>query len=158
MRTMQDWLDSYSRDHQHPTNQLLHWICVPLIVWCVVALLWSVPVPVAFARPGAWAVLAMFLAFVWYWRHSHRLGLALLVAFVVLALLTAALFHALGAANLRWLALAVFVLAWIGQFVGHAIEGRRPSFLTDLSYLLIGPAWLMEKLLRRLGLGPESHA
>lgn len=156
MRTMQDWLDSYSRDHQHPTNQLLHWICVPLIVWCAVALLWSVPVPAAFARPGAWAVLAMFLAFVWYWRHSHRLGLALLVAFVVLALVTAGLFGLLGAARLRWLALAVFVLAWLGQFVGHAIEGRRPSFLTDLSYLLVGPAWLMEKLLRRFG--PGSHA
>jgi uncharacterized membrane protein YGL010W len=53
--------------------------------------------------------------------------------------------------NLRWLALAVFVVAWIGQFVGHMFEGRRPSFFTDLSYLLVGPAWLMEKLLRRLG-------
>ena len=95
----------------------------------------------------------MVAAFAWYWKRSHRLGIALLVAFALLAVFTGVLFDRLGAANLRWLAIAVFVLAWIGQFVGHLYEGRRPSFFTDLSYLLIGPAWLMEKLLRRLGIG-----
>lgn len=156
MRTMQSWLDSYSGDHQNPINQRLHWLCVPPIVWSVIALLWTVPVPEAYARPGSWAVLVMVLAFFWYWKHSRRLAVALLVAFVALALLSALLFEQLGAANLRWLALGVFVVAWIGQFVGHQFEGRRPSFLTDLSYLLIGPAWLMEKLLRRLGFGASA--
>ena len=151
MRTMQDWLDSYSADHQNPINQRLHWLCVPPIVWSVIALLWTIPVPARFLQPGAWAVLAMVLAFAWYWKRSHRLGGALLLAFAALALLTGILFNRLGAANLRWFALAVFVVAWIGQFVGHRFEGRRPSFLTDLSYLLVGPAWLMEKLMRRLG-------
>ena len=133
MRTMQDWLDSYSADHQNPINQRLHWLCVPPIVWSVIALLWTIPVPARFLQPGAWAVLAMFLAF------------------AALALLTGFLFNRLGGVDLRWLALAVFVVAWIGQFIGHRFEGRRPSFLTDLSYLLIGPAWLMAKLLRRMG-------
>ena len=151
MRTMQDWLDSYSADHRNPTNQRLHWVCVPPIVWSAIALLWTIPVPPRFLQPGAWAVLAMVAAFAWYWKHSHRLGIALLVAFILLALFTALLFNQLGPANLRWLALGVFVVAWIGQFIGHQFEGRRPSFLTDLSYLLVGPAWLMEKLLRRLG-------
>lgn len=132
MRTMQSWLDSYSGDHQNPINQRLHWLCVPPIVWSVIALLWTVPVPEAYARPGSWAVLVMVLAFFWYWKHSRRLAVALLVAFVALALLSALLFEQLGAANLRWLALGVFVVAWIGQFVGHQFEGRRPSFLTDL--------------------------
>lgn len=153
MRSMQDWLDSYSADHRNPINQRLHWLCVPPIVWSAIALLWTVPVPATYFKPGAWAVLAMFLAFAWYWKHSRRLGLALLLAFIVLALFTSLLFDRLGAAPLRWLALGVFVLAWIGQFIGHQFEGRKPSFFTDLSYLLIGPAWLMEKLLRRLGFG-----
>ncbi len=151
MRTMQNWLDSYSSDHQNPTNKRLHWICVPPIVWSVVALLWIIPVPTSFLRPGSWAVLALVAAFYWYWKRSHRLAAALLLAFVVLALITHALFVQLGAATLRLLAVAVFVLAWIGQFIGHKFEGRKPSFLTDLAYLLIGPAWLMSKLLRRLG-------
>jgi uncharacterized membrane protein YGL010W len=151
MRSMQSWLDGYSADHRNRVNQVIHWICVPPIVWTVVALLWTVPVPSAWLKPGAWAVFAMVLAFAWYWKHSHRLGGALLVAFVVLALITAWLFDLLGPVRLRWAAIAVFVLAWIGQFVGHKFEGHRPSFLTDLSYLLVGPAWLMEKFLRRLG-------
>jgi uncharacterized membrane protein YGL010W len=152
MRDIRSWLDDYSADHQNPRNQTLHWICVPLIVWCVIALLWTVPVPESLARPGSWAVLAIVLAFTWYWKHSRRLAAALLCAFVLLALLTAGLFYTLGGSQLRWLALGVFVMAWIGQFIGHKFEGRRPSFFTDLAYLLVGPAWLMEKFLRRVGI------
>lgn len=151
MRTMQSWLNSYSADHKNPTNQVIHWLCVPPIVWAVIALLWIIPVPESILRPGAWAVLVMVLAFTWYWKHSHRLAAALLVAFAILAVITYGLFNALGVAGLRNLAILVFVIAWIGQFIGHHYEGHRPSFFTDLSYLLIGPAWLMAKLLRKLG-------
>jgi uncharacterized membrane protein YGL010W len=151
MRTMQDWLDSYSQDHRNPTNQVFHWLCVPPIVWSVIALLWTIPVPASFARPGAWSVLVMVLAFYWYWKRSHRLALGLLLAFAVLGLFTNLLYYRFGATTLCYVAIAVFVVAWIGQFIGHQYEGRRPSFLTDLSYLLIGPAWLMAKLLRKLG-------
>ncbi|EIL89919.1 hypothetical protein UU9_08073 [Rhodanobacter fulvus Jip2] len=151
MRTMQDWLDSYSQDHRNPTNQVFHWFCVPPIVWSVIALLWTIPVPASFARPGAWSVLVMVLAFYWYWKRSHRLALGLLLAFALLGVFTNLLYYRLGAATLCYVAIAVFVVAWIGQFIGHQYEGRRPSFLTDLSYLLIGPAWLMAKLLRKLG-------
>lgn len=155
-RSMRDWLDSYSRDHRHPTNRLLHWICVPLIVWCVVAILWTVPVPSMLGRPGFWSVGVQVLAFAWYWKHSRRLAGALLIVFVLLDLLTELLYRQLGPMTLLWSALGAFAVAWVGQFVGHAIEGRRPSFLTDLAYLLIGPAWLMDKLLRRLGLGDAA--
>lgn len=151
MRSMQDWIDSYSADHRHPINQVLHWFCVPLIMWAVIALLWSFPVPLRFLRPGAWAVLAMVLAFYWYWPRSHRLAGGLLLVFALLALLTNVLFLQLGAVPLRYLAMGVFVVAWIGQFIGHQLEGCKPSFLTDLSCLLIGPAWLMVKLFRKLG-------
>lgn len=151
MRSVHDWFGDYSSDHQHPVNRAIHWICVPTILWCVIAALWLVPVPSALLRPGAWAVLAMFLVYLFYMRLSRRLGLAMAAMFIVLALITAGLYRWLGPAHLGWLAGALFVAAWIGQFIGHAIEGRRPSFLTDLAYLLIGPAWLMGKLMRRLG-------
>jgi len=49
------------------------------------------------------------------------------------------------------LALGVFVIAWILQFIGHAVEGKRPSFFTDVRFLLIGPAWLLAFLYRALG-------
>jgi uncharacterized membrane protein YGL010W len=75
----------------------------------------------------------------------------MLVVFVLMAWLTRWLHEALGTTQLLYLAIAVFVLAWIAQFVGHKLEGRKPSFLTDLTYLLIGPAWVLAKLYRRLG-------
>jgi uncharacterized membrane protein YGL010W len=49
-------------------------------------------------------------------------------------------------------AIAVFVLAWIGQFVGHRIEGKKPSFVEDLRFLLVGPAWLLADAYRRAGI------
>ncbi|HEX7113488.1 MAG TPA: Mpo1-like protein [Mizugakiibacter sp.] len=152
MRSVHDWFGSYSADHQHPTNRAIHWVCVPAILWCVIAALWTLPVIPTLMRPGFWAFVAMFGAFMFYFRLSRVLGLAMAAAFIVFGLLSEALYRALGPAHLLWLAGGVFVAAWIGQFVGHAIEGRRPSFFTDLAYLLIGPAWLMGKLLRRAGI------
>ena len=149
---MQGWLDSYSGDHQNPTNRLLHWICVPLILWCAIAMMWTIPVPPTIGRPGLWAVLALVLAFTWYWKKSRRIATALFVVLVLLCLLTEFAYRALGPHTLLLTGIGVFVVAWVGQFIGHAIEGRRPSFLTDLAYLLVGPAWLMDKLLRRVGI------
>ena len=151
-REVDRWLGNYAEDHRNATNVLIHWICVPLILWTGIALLWVVPVPEMLGRPGLWAGVAMFFALSFYLRLSRPLGFAMLAAFVLLGVITEILYRAMGPGALMWLAIAVFVLAWIAQFVGHQIEGKRPSFLTDLAYLLIGPAWLAAKILRRLGI------
>ncbi len=150
-RAIDRYFANYGDDHRHPLNVTIHWICVPLIVWAVVALLWTIPVPSTLLRPGAWAGLFMLAAVLWYYRHSRVLGLAMAAAFALVGLLTGWLFVQLGVRGLLYLAIGVFVVAWIGQFIGHAVEGRRPSFFTDIFYLLVGPAWLMGKALRRLG-------
>ena len=151
MRTVHDWFGSYSADHQNPTNRLIHWICVPAILWAVIAAVWVVPVPSSIGKPGLWCALVMVGVLSFYWRLSRPLGAAMIVLFIALALLTHVLYGALGPTGLLELAGAVFVLAWIGQFYGHRLEGRRPSFFTDLAYLLIGPAWLVGKVMRRFG-------
>jgi len=150
-RPIDRFLGNYAEDHRNPVNQVVHWICVPPIVWTVVAFLWLVPVPGTWFQPGAWAGFAMVAALAFYLRLSRPLALAMLLVFVALGALTWWLHGVLGSRGLLWTAVAVFVLAWIGQFLGHQVEGRRPSFLTDLVYLLIGPLWLMSKLFRRLG-------
>ncbi len=152
MRTANAWFTSYSGDHQNSTNRTIHWVCVPAILWAVIAALWTVPVPAELGAPWLWAGAAMALALVFYWRTSSRIGLAMLALFGLLSALTNALYSALGPPRLFGLAVAVFVVAWVGQFIGHKFEGKRPSFLTDLSYLLVGPAWLVSKLMRRAGL------
>jgi uncharacterized membrane protein YGL010W len=152
MRSVHDWFASYSADHQNPTNRLIHWICVPAILWSAIAALWVVPVPASIGQPGLWCALIMVGVLSFYWRLSRPLGAAMIALFIALAFLTNILYGTLGAGRLLWIAIAVFVIAWVGQFVGHMIEGRRPSFFTDLAYLLIGPAWLMGKLMRRAGI------
>ena len=151
-REVDRWLGNYSEDHRNPTNILIHWICVPLILWTVIALLWVVPVPASIGRPGLWAGVAMFAAMMFYLRLSRVLAFGMLAAFVLLGLITEGLYRTLGPLPLMWLAIGVFVLAWIAQFLGHKIEGKRPSFLTDMAYLLIGPAWIVAKLMRKLGI------
>lgn len=150
-RPIDRWFASYSGDHRNPTNQRIHVIAVPAILWSVIALLWCIPVPGTVFRPGAWAALAMFPALLFYYRASRRLGLGMLAMFAAMAALTWWLHAILGTRGLLVLAIAVFVIAWIAQFIGHKIEGRKPSFLTDLVYLLIGPAWVLTKLYRRFG-------
>ena len=150
-RPVDRWLFSYSGDHVNHTNQRIHLVCVPAIVWSVTAALWVVPVPTALVQPGFWMGLAMFLAMAWYLRLSRPLAAGIFVFFVAFGFANHALSLALGMTGLLWLAIGVFVVAWIGQFIGHKIEGRKPSFFTDLSYLLVGPLWTLSKLYRKLG-------
>lgn len=153
MRTLQQWVGEYSESHRNPRNKLIHWICVPLIVWTVTALLWVIPVPdwVPGAMRGSWALLAAALAILFYASLSLRLALVMVLVFAVNLALSAAIEQQFGSAVLLWSAVIVFVLAWIAQFVGHEIEGKKPSFLADLAFLLIGPAWIANYVCLKLG-------
>jgi uncharacterized membrane protein YGL010W len=151
-RPIDRWFTHYSDDHRNATNQRLHLVCVPLILWSVIAMLWTIPSPAELFNNGVFAGLAMLLSALFYYRHSRRLGLGMAIVFVLLGALTRVLYGVLGPQGLLALGAAVFVVAWIGQFVGHKLEGRKPSFLTDVTYLLIGPAWVLAKLFRRLGI------
>lgn len=153
-RPIDRWFASYSADHRNDANQWIHVFAVPTILWSVIGLLWCVPVPGTWFLPGFWAAVAMFVAWLFYWRASRALGFGMLLVFVALAWFTRWLHHQLGTQQLLWLSIAVFVVAWIAQFIGHSklFEGKRPSFFTDLRYLLIGPAWVLAKAYRRLGL------
>jgi uncharacterized membrane protein YGL010W len=153
MHSINDWFASYSADHQHRVNRAIHWVCVPTIMWAVIAALWTIP-PILpdWFKPGLWAVLAMLAAYAFYHRLSRNLGYAMALVFIVSGAIAWTLYGALGPRGLLILAAVLFVAACIGQFIGHAVEGRRPAFFTNLVQLLIGPAWLMGKLMRRLGI------
>lgn len=151
---MQQWLEEYGDSHRHPTNKAIHWICVPAILFSVLGLLWLVPVPQFAASLGPWinwATLLMALATAYYLLLSPVLALGMaLVAMVMFALIRSL---ELALTFPFWALLAgIFVAAWIGQFIGHIIEGRKPSFFKDLQFLLIGPAWLLSDLYRHVGI------
>lgn len=151
--SVQHWLDEYAQDHQNPTNQVIHKVCVPIIVISLIGLLWAIPVPLEFTAISPalnWGTTFLLTAMVYYLilSPSLALGMAPLVLMVVVIV------NALdGLAWPLWLSSGVlFVLAWLGQFYGHSLEGRRPAFFRDLQFLMIGPLWILADLYRRLGL------
>jgi uncharacterized membrane protein YGL010W len=151
MPSLSELFDEYSESHRHPQNKLIHWICVPLIVWSLLGMIWTVPVPVVFNDLNVWvnwATLSVAVAMVYYLLHSWSLAVGLLIILIFM-LLPLPWFEEEGISLLK-LSLCVFIVAWVGQFIGHIIEGKRPSFLKDLQFLLIGPLWLLAHLYRKL--------
>lgn len=148
MRNIENWLTEYGASHQHPLNERLHWVCVPLIMLSLLGLLWLVPFPAGLPPWMNWASVLVAGAMSYYLWLSPRLASGMLAV----SLLMLALLHwASTALPLFWLCLVVFVVAWIGQLYGHHVEGARPSFFKDVQFLLIGPLWLLAFVYRRLG-------
>lgn len=149
MKSADQWFQQYGQSHQHPMNKAIHWVCIPLIVISLLGLLIAIPV-----RLGpAWlspATLLLALALAWYALLSMRLAVGMLV--VGAAMLMAATALQVLPVPLWVSSLTVFVAAWIGQFIGHKIEGKKPSFFEDVQFLLIGPLWLLGFVYRRLGI------
>lgn len=146
-KTIDQWLHLYGESHQNKTNKLIHWICVPVITWTVVALLWQVSFfGVAWVNPGALFIVSALL---FYWTLSKPIAIGMAL-FALLCVSLIILHNALLPVALWQTAVTLFVVAWIGQFIGHKIEGKKPSFFQDLLFLFIGPAWLMSFICRRL--------
>ena len=128
----------YAESHRNPVNETIHCICVPAIVFSLLGLAWA-------AHPLA-ALALVVVSLIYYVTLSVPFAIGML-------LMSGAMLWALTILpqQLIWqISLAIFVLAWIGQFIGHKIEGRKPSFFDDLRFLLIGPLFVLGFLYRRL--------
>jgi uncharacterized membrane protein YGL010W len=139
MRKIDELFARYAESHQNPTNKAIHWVCVPLITWSVVAMLW------AWTPAAAYLFIAFALAV--YIRLSPVIAIGMLGVMAALVYPMTLL-----GPYLLTTAIVVFVLAWIGQFIGHMVEGRKPSFFEDLGFLLVGPAWLLSFVYQRAGI------
>ena len=149
MRQLETWLDDYAASHQNPVNKAFHWLCVPPIVFSIWCALKAIPVGNAVFNPAT-AVIAFMVLY--YLRLSWRLAVGMAIASVPAYLGVLALERVSpGTGVFLGIAATIFVVAWIGQFIGHHVEGARPSFFKDLQFLMIGPLWLLAHLYRRLG-------
>lgn len=146
-------LTEYGASHQNKTNKAIHWICIPLIFFSIFGLIRNIPTPEAFAQIPYlnWASIILAIALVYYLMLSFPLFLGFIVWSAIVIVGNEYLYNQ-GATFLLIFSIVVFVLAWVGQFIGHDIEGKKPSFLKDLQFLLIGPAWLMHFILKKMGL------
>ena len=146
-------LAEYGESHRNPTNKRIHWIAVPVIAWSVIAILWALPTPGFFRETPYlnWATIACALAVIYYLTLSIPLAIGMAV-FSLISIAIIRLLEDTISIKLEWIAGALFIFAWVFQFAGHEVEGKKPSFFKDLQFLLIGPAWLMHFLFRRLGI------
>jgi uncharacterized membrane protein YGL010W len=157
MRKIDQLFEEYAENHQDSTNKVIHWICVPSIFFSVVGLVASIPSQAVQSILGDgnpyanWAAVGLILVLIYYVSLSIPLsvGMMLFAAFCLFAIN----FIARTINMPLWgISLIIFFIAWVGQFYGHKIEGKKPSFLKDIQFLLIGPAWLMHFIYKRLGI------
>ena len=149
MRSVENLLTEYNESHTHHINKLLHWICVPLIVMSLLGMLWLIKIPLP-AVPMNGAVALITLAMVYYLLISPMLAMGMLL---VTALMLGLLYLIDQSTVSLWMvSIGVFIVAWVGQFIGHHVEGKRPSFFKDIQFLLIGPLWLLSFVYRKLGI------
>ncbi|PFH08435.1 putative membrane protein YGL010W [Collimonas sp. PA-H2] len=137
-RAIDNLLAKYSESHLNPVNEVIHFICVPVIVFTLLGLLWAI---------HPWVALAGALAAMLYY---FSLSVPFAVGMLLMSAAMLALLYLLPPQWVLPLSITVFVLAWIGQFIGHKIEGKKPSFFDDLRFLLIGPLFVLGFLYRRL--------
>ena len=138
-RRVDQLLAHYGESHRNPRNERIHFVAIPLIMLSLVGLIYA-------AHPMA-AILFMAASMVYY----LRLSLVFLAAMAVISVAMLAIVYAMGELRVGICA-GIFVGAWIAQFIGHKIEGRKPSFFEDIQYLWVGPLFVLSKLFERLGI------
>jgi len=155
MRKIDLLFAEYSESHRNSTNKLIHWICVPLIFWTILGFISLIPSKsICFIYIGCISYVslaAMALVTIFYIRLSVLISIVMLIIMVIMESFAYGI-------NIRfkensWIIyLSVFIVTWILQFVGHKIEGKKPSFLKDLQFLLVGPIWLLSFILKKIGI------
>lgn len=147
MTTIHERFRVYEASHQHSINRAMHYVAIPAIMLSTAGLLWVIPFPLLLHPALNWATLAMTFMVLLALPLSWRLAAGLSWVLLTMSFLVKWLFERMPSFALFMSGL--FILAWILQFIGHHIERKRPSFLEDLHFLLIGPLWILAKIYRK---------
>ncbi|MBL8020517.1 MAG: DUF962 domain-containing protein [Leptospirales bacterium] len=157
MKNVHQWFDEYAESHQNSTNRTIHWIAIPLIMFSTLGLFWAASdglrsaLGLTLPEYINLATLLLIVGMIWYLVMSVRLFVAM-VPVVVLMIYGLWAIRSSNVAPLWAICAAIWIGAWIAQFIGHKIEGKKPSFFKDIQFLLVGPFWLMGKLFKKVGL------
>ncbi len=153
MKTINQWLSEYGESHRNETNKSIHWICVPAIFLSITGLFYAIKLPVQLTTNLQLNVAMILIALVtiYYFSMSKTIWIGMLL-FGALCLAICYWIETYTAAPLWLVSVIIFVLAWVGQFYGHKVEGKKPSFLKDIQFLMIGPMWLMSFIYKKLGI------
>lgn len=152
-------LDEYTAFHQHPSNKLIHFVCIPLIILGILGLAWSIPFPhLAFLGKYNgflnWASFVIAFSGYYYYRLSPVFTYGLIIVIFLMSLVIVQLEKwAMTGGPAIWLVCAVFlILAGVAQFIGYKIEGKRSSLVQHARFLIVGPLWILKKIWIKAGL------
>ena len=138
MTKLEKYLSEYNESHLNPTNILIHKVCVPLILFSIIGLIYCIPLSYS-GIPLV--VIPSVLALSYYFSLSRKYAFIMVLVFAVMLFLNHLI---LQTGYLLYISIAIFIVSWIFQFIGHKIEGKKPSFVKDLQFLLIGPLWTLK--------------
>ena len=150
-KSINTWLDEYAESHQNKINKSIHWICVPLITFTLLGLLSLISYDFKTYNIDLASIL-IAIAIIFYIRLSKNLAIGMLIFSTICTFILSKLKTVMPVSNLINLYILVFIISWIGQFVGHKIEGKKPSFIKDIQFLLIGPVWLLSFIYKKLNI------
>ena len=150
-----EWNNEYALYHKNKTNKIIHWICIPLIMFSLFGLLSLINPFIFMINEGTYkiSVLGFFIisAIIYYLKLSKSLAIGmLLISLIFLSIID--IISLFDKNQLFLIYISIFVVAWIGQFLGHKIEGKKPAFFKDLQFLLIGPLWLLSFIYNKLNI------
>ena len=155
MKTINDWLEAYGQSHKNKTNKIIHWFCVPIITFTLLGLLSLVNYNFSIVGENyniSLAGLLIVVAILFYTRLSLSITIGMFLFTGICLFYINKLEDLYNSNVLLKYYLISFTIAWIGQFIGHKIEGKKPSFFEDIQFLLIGPAWLMSFIYKKLNI------
>ena len=148
MKSLENYINEYSESHQNRVNRLIHKVCVPAILFSILGIIKAIPVPIAWPLWLDWSSVLIILILIYY---SLFKNFRVLIAIIILIAPMITLLELLRP-RFFILSLIIFLVAWIGQFIGHKIEGKKPSFFSDIFFLLIGPIWTMNEFAEQMGI------
>lgn len=140
MATVETLFADYASYHQTKGNKFFHRLGIPMIMLSLIGMLTQVTLfDIGTVRMDA-AMLLIALSCAYYFVIEWRLGMAMIAVSIVM--------YFVGAALPFFLNVALFVLGWIFQFIGHKVyEHKNPAFFRNFVHLLIGPLWILNDII-----------
>ncbi len=153
MRKVESLLGQYGESHQTKLNKQIHYFCVPAIFFSLIGLLSLIPVggllqsilPASLASFAHLGTVVILIGIIYYLRLSIPLFFGMLI-FSILVLLGINQLQLIQGVPFWSIMVGIFVIAWVVQFYGHNHEGKKPEFLEDIQFLMVGPAWTISHI------------
>lgn len=151
MQTVDALFADYASYHQTKGNKVFHRLGIPMIMLSLIGMLTYVKLFNAGTIQLDAAMVLIALSSAYYFVIEWRLGMAMIAVSIV--------FYFVGAALGLWINLALFVLGWIFQFIGHKVyEHKNPAFFRNFVHLLIGPLWILNDVIPVVKSGAQNRA